>query len=292
MAFFAAACQAAELGGSLQYCDSPPKLSAAQQDKLLRVAGIIKAELEASGASLALIARSGLKLGLFGMRYSHAGLTLKASPETPWAVRQLYFACEEQKPRVFDQGLAAFLLGTDEPALGYISVLTLPPAAAAALEPVALDNRRALALLGGTYSANAYAYGLRYQNCNQWLAELLGSAWGPPQPGAAPRAAAQAWLQAEGFEAAVFQLPARPFLWLTVFSPWLQRDDHPEADLNQALLRVSMPASIEDFVRDRVPSAERLEFCHTDKHVVVRRGWAPIADGCVPEARDKVIALD
>ena len=134
----------------MRYCDSPPKLNAAQQDKLLRVAGVIKAELEASGVSLALVARSGLKLGLFGMRYSHAGLTLKASPDTRWAVRQLYFACEEQKPRVFDQGLAAFLLGTDEPALGYISVLTLPPAAAAALEPVALDNRRALALLAGT----------------------------------------------------------------------------------------------------------------------------------------------
>ena len=108
------ACQAGAAGatgGSLRYCDSPPKLNAAQQDKLLRVAGVIKAELEASGVSLALIARSGLKLGLFGMRYSHAGLTLKASPDTRWAVRQLYFACEEQKPRVFDQGLAAFLLG-------------------------------------------------------------------------------------------------------------------------------------------------------------------------------------
>ena len=53
----------------MRYCDSPAKFSAAQQDKLLRVSGIIKAELEASGASLALISRSGLKLGLFGMRY-------------------------------------------------------------------------------------------------------------------------------------------------------------------------------------------------------------------------------
>lgn len=288
LALAAGACHA----DSLRYCDSPAKLSAAQQDKLLRVSGIIKAELERSGTSLALIARSGLKLGLFGMRYSHAGLTLKASPDTRWAVRQLYFACEEQQPRLFDQGLAAFLLGTDEPALGYISVVTMPKAASATLETVALDNARALALLGGTYSANAYAYGLRYQNCNQWLAELLATAWSKPRPGDDPRAAAQGWLKAEGYEAAVFQLPARPFLWLTGLSPWLQRDDHPEADLQQARLRVSMPASIESFVRDRMPGAERLEFCHTDKHVVVRRGWAPIADGCVPAAQDTVIALD
>ena len=288
----AGASQAGALGGSLRYCDSPPKLSAAQQDKLLRVGAIVKAELERSGASLALISRSGLQLGVFGMRYSHAGLTLKASAESRWAVRQLYFACEEQQPRLFDQGLSAFLLGTDEPALGYISVLVLPQAAAAVLEPVALDNRRALALLGGTYSANAYAFGLRYQNCNQWLAELMASAWSEPTSTASPRADAQRWLQGEGFEAAVFQLPAPPFLWLTALSPWLQRDDHPQADLRQALLRVSMPASIEAFVRDRLPGAERLEFCHTDKHVVLRRGWQPIADGCVPAAQDTVIALD
>ena len=292
LALVAGACQAGAASASLRYCDSPAKLSAAQQDKLLRVSGIIKAELEQSGASLALIARSGLKLGLFGMRYSHAGLTLKASPGTRWAVRQLYFACEQQQPRLFDQGLAAFLLGTDEPTLGYISVVTLPKAASAALESVALDNARALALVAGTYSANAYAFGLRYLNCNQWLAELLATAWRQFSSGDDPRAAAQSWLKDEGYEAAVFQLPARPFLWLTALSPWLQRDDHPEADLRQALLRVSMPASIESFVRDRVPGAERLEFCHTDKHVVVRRGWEPIADGCVPEAQDTVIALD
>ena len=64
---------------------------------------------------------------------------------------------EPPPPRLFDQGLAAFLLGTDEPALGCISVLTLPQAACAALEPVALDYARALALRGGTCSANANA---------------------------------------------------------------------------------------------------------------------------------------
>ena len=41
-----------------------------------------------------------------------------------------------------------------------------------------------------------------------------------------------------------------------------------------------------------MPGAERLKFCHTDKHGVLRRGWAPIAEGCVPAAQDTVIALD
>lgn len=291
-------CAALGLGtaqaGTLRYCDTPTAMSAAQQDRLLRVAGILKDELEKSGTRAALIARSGLNLRWFGMRYSHAGLSLAGSTDAPWSVRQLYFSCEDQAPRLFDQGLPAFLLGTENPDLGYISLVTLPAEATVPLEPVALDNRKALSLLGATYSANAYSFNLRYQNCNQWLAELLGLAWGGASGDAdvAPRAAAQGWLKAQGYSGSVFSLGLRPVTWLTAFSPWLNRDDHPEENLAQAQFVVSMPESIETFVRGHVPTAERLELCHTDKHVLLRRGWALLADGCVPQDGDTVIALD
>jgi hypothetical protein len=277
--------------GTLRYCDSPAPLNAAQQDRLLRVAGILKDELERSGTRAALIARSGLNLRWFGMRYSHAGLSLAGSSDAPWSVRQLYFSCEDQAPRLFDQGLPAFLLGTENPDLGYISLVLLPREASAPLEPVALDNRRALSLLGSTYSANAYAYSLQYQNCNQWVAELLGLAWGGGAGGQPPREQAQAWLRAQGYRGANFELGVRPLLWLTAFSPWLHRDDHPEAELAQAHFVVSMPESIEAFVHSREPAAKRLELCHTERHVVLRRGWRPLADGCVAEPGDTVIPL-
>lgn len=173
------------------HCDAQARLTAGQKDVLFRFGAVIKAELEATGARAVLMARSGLDLGRFGIRYSHAGVSLKASPETPWAIRQLYYACDEKRPRLFDQGLAAFLLGTSRPDLGYVSVVLLPPAAEAALEAAALDRATALGLLGADYSANAHAFSTRYQNCNQWLAELLAAAWGGidlrqalPPPGA------------------------------------------------------------------------------------------------------------
>jgi hypothetical protein len=53
-----------------------------------------------------------------------------------------------------------------------------------------------------------------------------------------------------------------------------------------------MPAAIEDFVHATVPGARRIEFCHTDRHVVIRRGWDPIPQGCDPGEQDSVIALD
>jgi hypothetical protein len=287
---------------SLNVCDATPRLSAAQQDRMLRVSAVIKAELERSATVAALVARSGLNLGWLGQRYSHAGFALRSSPAGPWAVRQLYYACDDRQPRLFDQGMPAFLMGTDDPALGYVSVLLLPAEDSAQIEPMALDSRRALQLLGPSYSANAHAFSAKYQNCNQWVIEMLALAWGAGVDGAAgsgddlpadaPRTAAQTWLRGAGYEPTVFALGWRPLTALTAFSPYLHRDDHPDEDLARAQFRVSMPAAIEAFVHQRMPGATRVEICHTDKHVVVRHGWVPIADGCVPELGDSVTALN
>ena len=281
-------CEAA----ALRFCDRPAALSAGQQDTLFRFGAIVKEALDASGQGVALIARSGLDLRRVGMRYSHAGFSLRASPNSPWSVRQLYYACDEQKPRIYDQGLAGFLLGSDAPDIGYLSVVLLPAEAATELERAALDDWQALALLGPAYSANAYPFSLRYQNCNQWVMELLAAAWGPQREADPPRAAAQGWLAEQGYVPSVVDVGYRPLMWAGAFVPLLHNDDHPAEDLARNTYRVSMPASIEAFVQARVPGATRIEFCHNGRQVVVRQGWGLIPEGCRPEVQDSVIALD
>ncbi len=278
--------------GTLRYCDDPPTLSARQQDRILRFAALVRAELEGSGARVALVARSGLDLSRFGVRYSHAGVALLASANAPWSVRQLYYACDEQRPRLYDQGLAGFLLGTSDPSIGYVSLVLLPAGPAAeALERAALDERTALALLGADYSANAYAYALRYQNCNQWVAELLGLAWGGLDGGAGARERAQDWLRRAGYVPSRFDV--HPLLMLAgLFVPWLHRDDHPPADLAAGVLHISMPASIDAFAQARLPAAQRVELCHDGRRAVVRRGPLPIDAGCVPAEGDRVVVFD
>ena len=310
---------------SSRYCDSQVALTPGQQSKLLRFSEVVKAELEASGQSTALLARSGLNLARFGIRYSHAGISLKDSQNTPWSVRQLYYACDERKPRIFDQGMAGFVLGTDNAAVGYVSAVLLPPDAAKAFETAALDNRQALALLHPIYSPNAYAYGLRYQNCNQWVMELLATALGMlgltheaaqrptadtkqdvaldlapdssqdsaqvSQPTAA-RTGAQAWLRQQGYLPSIVEVGSRLLMWAGAFIPLVRSDDHPKDDLAQLRYQVTMPASIEGFVQAKLPDAQRIEFCHNEQHIVVHRGWTPVAEGCVPSLEDRVIALD
>src|SRR5882672_3855709 len=101
---FAGVAAAQSGSNSTRFCDRPSPLTALQQDRLLQFAAVARRELEASGQDVALIARSGIDLARFDLRYSHAGVSLKASGNAPWSVRQLYFACDEGRPRLYDQG--------------------------------------------------------------------------------------------------------------------------------------------------------------------------------------------
>ena len=276
---------------ALNFCERPSTLTAPQQDRLLQFAAVVRRELAESGQSVALISRSGLDLHRFGIRYSHAGISLQASENTPWSVRQLYYACDEGGPRLFDQGLAGFLFGTDDPTVGYVSIQLMPSAAAASVEQAALDKPRALRLLAATYSANAYPQSLRYQNCNQWVAELLATAWGGLPDRDDLRARAQAWLLREGYAPPAVEVGASWVLWAGLFIPWIHYGDHPRADLAAQRLHTSLPSAIEAFVQSRQPEAKHIELCHNADQVVIRRDGPPLAEGCKPEPGDEVIVI-
>ncbi len=278
----------AQAGSGLpRACDRPAQVTATQQDRLLRFAAVVREALATSGAQAALIARSGTDLSRLHLRYSHAAVALPEGLDSPWAVRQLYYACEEGQPRLFDQGLAGFVLGSDDPDVGFVSLLLLPPEAAAPLARAALDKPLALGLLNARYSANAYAFSTSYQNCNQWVAELLAAA----TAGTATRTDAQAWLRAEGY--APEPVHAAPWLMLAGhFVPWLHFDDHPAELLATGAVQTSLPTSLEAFALQRWPTARRVELCHGPQGVVQREGGAPLAAGCVPQPGDRVMALD
>jgi len=273
------------------FCDRADKVTAADQDRVLRFAAVVKDELAHSGSRLALVARAGLDLSRFGLLYSHAGIALKDNPGGPWAVRQLYYACDESRPRLFDQGMSGFVLGADAPTHGHVALLFPPAAESAQLERTALDNRLALALLGGQYSANAYAFGTRYQNCNQWVAELMAFAWGHLPPSDAPRVQAQDWLRAQGYAATPVKIPSHWLMFAGQFVPLVHVGDHPLDDIHALALHISVPTAIEAFVHRTAPQTRRVELCHDERHIVVHRGWEPLGAGCEPLPGDDVIAL-
>ena len=305
--------------GVLRYCDASPDLNAAQRDTLLRVAAVVRQELQRADTRAALVSRSGLNLSRLGIRYSHAGIGLADSPGVPWSVRQLYFDCDERRSRLFDQGLAGFVLGQHDARVGFVSLVLLPGRAAESLARAALDERQALALLGARYSANAYAHATRYQNCNQWVAELMATAWGGGGSAAGAQLAAenvasqdsatsaataavtatatergraQHWLRQAGYEPSRVVLPSRALLMAMPFVPWVSLDDHPEESRHQGVMEVSMPEALEAFIRAREPEARRIEVCYSAGRIVLRRGWTPLSPACEAQAGDELIERD
>jgi hypothetical protein len=276
---------------SSSFCDRMHALSAGQQDKMLRFAAVVREELDRSDGGAAIISRSGLDLSRFQIRYSHAAVAWRDGAGA-WSARQLYYACDERAPRIFDQGVAGFAMGIDDPSLGYVAIVRVPDDAADTLRRAALDTPRALRLLASTYSANAYPFSLRYQNCNQWVMELLAMAWGGLAEGDDLRGRAQDWLRAADYAPAPVAVGSRLLMLASAFTPFLHLDDHPAADRDAMLLQVSLPSTVEGFVRARLPDSERVELCHDGRQVVVRRGWTPIAEGCKPEEGDRVVPLD
>ena len=278
---------------SFQVCDRPREPSADQRDVMLRFGAIVRDEIVASGDSVALVARSGLDLHRLDVRYSHAAVALKDNDGRPWSVRELYFSCDERRPRVYDEGLSGFLLGTDDPETGYVSLVFLPPERAEPLRATAVDKRHALGVLGASYSANAYPFSTLHQNCNQWVIELLADAWGDGDAGsdADARARAQAWLRSQGYLPTVFTVPVHAMTWLPDLVPWLSNDDHPPHEVAHDRYNVSMPSSIETFVQAKVPGARRVEICHAGRRVVLHRGWDDIPEGCVAVPGDQTLEL-
>lgn len=274
------------------FCDRTQPLTAAQQDKLLRFAAVVREELGQDGGDAALVSRSGLDLSRFNIRYSHTAVASRDDTAGAWTTRQLYYACDERRPRIFDQGVAGFAMGIDNPSFGYVSIVRLPPGAAAALKRAALDTPRVLDLVAAEYSANAYAFSLLYQNCNQWVMEMLAIAWGELAAGGQLRARAQDWLRLVQYTPEPIAVGSRLTMLAAAFVPFLHLDDHPVEDRDAMLLRVSLPSTVEAFVRERVAGSERIELCHDGRQVVVHRGWTPIAEGCKPAEGDRVVPLD
>lgn len=273
-------------------CDRTQPLQASEQDRLLRFAGLVREQLNASGEDVVLISRAGLDMSLFDIRYTHAAIGWREA-DGRWTIRQLYYDCENGHPHIFDQGVAGFVMGIENATVGYISIVTLPPDAAQALHRTVLDAPVALQLLATTYSANAYAFGLDYQNCNQWVAELMGVAWGELPAGDDLRAQAQLWLQRAGYAPEPVVIRPGWLIHAAAAIPFVHVDDHPSADRKARTLRVSLPGALEDFVRHRHPGSERIEICHDGRQAMVHQGWEPVGAHCRAEdGSDRVVALE
>ncbi|WP_287882130.1 DUF2145 domain-containing protein [Aquitalea sp.] len=278
--------------GSLLFCEQSSQQSVARKSDLLLFSQQVRQLLDESGHQAAIISRSGLDLERFHIRLSHAGISLRNNPNSPWSVRQLYYACDEQRPHLYDQGLPGFLIDQPQGSNVYLSILLLPAKQEDQLVQAALDNKLSLQLLGADYSANAYPFSTRYQNCNQWLVELLAHAWGQLPRAGDGRKQAQDWLQQQRYRPDTIDVKHRYMVWATNVVPLVHNGDHPDSELAENHYLLSLPTAIEGFVRQQAEGTERIQVCLRGKTLITHRGWDDMADDCSAAAGDTVQQLD
>jgi hypothetical protein len=179
--------------------------------------------LEASGASVALVARAGQDLSKYGLRFSHLGIVVRDHPAGRWTVVHELNDCGTAASDLYNEGIGNFFL-TD--LYHYEAELVLPgPEIQGRLARLA-TSRTARRLHEPRYNMLSYAFSTRYQNSNQWVLEVLAAAAAPPGQ-VETRVEAQSWLKTAGYDPGTVELPATVRLGARMFRANVAFDDHP-----------------------------------------------------------------
>ena len=181
--------------------------------------------LEASGAQVVLLARTGQDLSKYGLRYSHFGFAYKtqdAQGQSVWRVLHKLNQCGSADASIYRQGLGEFFL---DDLWRFEAAWSVPtPEAQQRLLALLQDERRALSLNHKPYSLVSYVWATRYQQSNQWAIETIALAM---DPNANTRERAQIWLQSTGYQPTTLRLGPLTRLGARATAANVAFDDHP-----------------------------------------------------------------
>jgi hypothetical protein len=179
--------------------------------------------LEASGASVALVARAGQDLSKYGLRFSHMGIVVRDHPAGRWTVVHELNDCGTAASELYNEGIGNFFL-TD--LYRYEAEVVLPGPDTQERLARLLVGRTARRLHDPHYNMLSYVYSTRYQNSNQWVLEVLAAAAAPPGQ-VETRQEAQSWVKAAGYDPVTVEIPATVRLGARMFRANVAFDDHP-----------------------------------------------------------------
>jgi hypothetical protein len=186
-----------------------------------RTSEALDAEHTRSGARVVILSRAGQDLSKYNLRYSHLGWAYKTAAG-PWRVMHKLNECGTAVGDVFRQGLGEFFM---DDLWRHEAAWVVPVAALQApLLALLTDPVRSLQLHTQPYSMLSYAWGVRYQQSNQWALETLAAGVAPSIQG---REQAQAWLRFKGYQPTTLRLGPLTRLGGRVSSANIAFDDHP-----------------------------------------------------------------
>ncbi len=242
---------AAHAGRSCE--ERAPSATVVQQ--ALGLAHEAQQKLAASGAQVALIARSGQNLSRYGVRYSHAGFVWRDHPKGAWRVVHELNHCGTASSEIYDEGLGNFFL---DDLWKMRAVILIPNEATQHRLAAIFSSRTHLAFHEARYNMVGYPFSTRYQNSNQWALEVIAAA-DAQDAVVRSREQAQQWLKFAGYQPTELKLDAITRLGARVTKANIAFDDHP-GELRWAdRIRTATVDSVLAFIEKRDPAATRIE---------------------------------
>lgn len=209
--------------------------------------------LEASGASLALIARVGQDLSAYGLRYSHLGIVWRDHPAGRWSVVHALNDCGTAESDLYIEGLGNFFL---DDMFAYETLILIPGAATQEKLAARLGAAAARQLHQPRYNMLAYPFGRDYQNSNQWVLENYAAALADGR--VQTRQQAQNWLRRSGYQPITIQISALTRLGARMFRANVSFDDQPFGPRMAGQIDTVTVESVARFVQQHDPATRQI----------------------------------
>ncbi|MEN9397874.1 MAG: hypothetical protein RLZ81_2404, partial [Pseudomonadota bacterium] len=161
-------------------CNAAQAPQVATVERALALAARTLKALDASGASVVVLARAGQDLGKYGLQYSHLGLAYRQGDGQGghvWRVLHKLNQCGTAESAIYRQGLGEFFL---DDLWRYEAAWVVPTRELQArLLALLQDEPRSVQLHHKPYNMVSYAWGQQYQQSNQWAIETMALAGAP-----------------------------------------------------------------------------------------------------------------
>ena len=202
----------------------------------------LRDQLEASGASAALVGRIGLNLSEFGQRYTHMGLAVRDHVRKRWQVMHLFNPCGKSESEILVQSLEKFY---EVDLYEYEGLIVTPSyAKQASLRTTFMSPATTRLLHNPAYNLISHPFNTRFQNSNPWILEMMGLAF-DERRAINDRTSAQNWLKAQGFEPGSIRIPNLRRSGARLFSANVSFADHTQEEYEkQQYLVVTVDAII------------------------------------------------
>ena len=228
--------------------------SADTAQKAFRMAIKTRDALDASGAQVAIVGRVGQDLSKYGLRFSHAGIIWRDSPQGKWIFTHELNQCGTANSALFNEGLANFFF---DDMFAWEALIIVPsPSLQVSLTERLKNSARLKTIHEPHYNMVAYPFSSKYQNSNQWAIEVIADA---KMNEAVPnRKAIQTWLKQQHYQPSVLRIPALQRLGGRIFKANIAFDDHPNEDRFSGKVAVVSVDSLQSFIQQVDPGSSAL----------------------------------